>query len=67
MHKYIYVYVHIVLGGKPLKEGEKMTVKITYSIYDDCPFKGTMDELDDDMIALLCEGCPYYDECIEGE
>ena len=44
-----------------------MTMEETYSIYDDCPFKGQIDELDPDMVALLCEGCPYYDECIEGE
>ena len=44
-----------------------MAAEETYSIYDDCPFKGYIDELDPAMVALLCVGCPYYDECIEGE
>ena len=45
-----------------------MTVEETYSVYDDCPFKGTIEEWDDDdgdIIALLCEGCPDRDECSE--
>ena len=45
-----------------------MTAEETYSIiYDNCPFKGQIDEMDPALVALLCEGCPYFDECIEGE
>lgn len=32
----------------------------------DCPFRETIEEWDDDdgdLTALLCEGCPYRDEC----
>ena len=44
-----------------------MTADETYSIYDDCPYKGQIDEMDPALVALLCVGCPYFDECIEGE
>lgn len=34
--------------------------------YENCPFKTTIEEWDDDdgdITALLCEGCPKSDEC----
>ena len=42
-----------------------MTAEETYSVHDDCPFKVTIEEWDDDdgdITALLCEGCPKRDE-----
>ena len=39
-------------------------------IYDECEFKTTIEEWDDDdgdIIALVCEHCPNRDVCSEKE
>jgi len=36
--------------------------------YDECPFKPRIDDWDDDdsgIMAVLCEHCPYRDDCSE--
>lgn len=41
-------------------------LKEEYDAFDNCPFKVTLEEWDDDdgdITALLCEGCPNRGEC----
>ena len=50
------------------KNKREMGVGGKNRVYDNCPYKATIEEWDDDdgdIIALLCENCPDRDECSE--